>query len=168
MGIEMGIAVLEQFGKTGGTVLPSIKISIAPEPWLAVRLSAGGLGPGSSVQAPVGTAAVEQEIGALEVLAVPLRRRWGNAFATLGGGAYHLHLVGTGMDPYTGKLDHAWSAMAVAGLGLRVDLTRRVAAVAETQGVLLLPPPEIRFADTLLGRIGEPSLLAGAGLLASF
>jgi hypothetical protein len=168
VGIEMGITVLEHFGKSGGALLPSVKISVAPEPWLAVRLSAGGLGPGNSVEAPAGTAAVEQEIGALELVASPLRKRWGSVFLAAGGGVYHLHLVGTGVDPYVGRLDHAWAAMMVAGLGLRADVTRRVAAVAEVQGVALLPPPEIRFADTLLGRVGQPSLLAGAGILASF
>jgi hypothetical protein len=111
---------------------------------------------------------LEQEIGTLELMMVPLRRRWGSAFAAVGGGVYHLHLLGTGIDPYVGKSTSAWSAMALAGLGLRIDITRRIAAVVEPQVVFLFPPPEVRFGDTLLGRMGQPSLLASAGVIASF
>jgi hypothetical protein len=168
VGLEMGVAFLEHFGRTGGAILPSVKISLAPQRWFAARLSVAGLGPGNSVEAAAGTAALQQEIGTLELLLVPLRQRWGSAFVAAGGGVYHLHLLGTGVDPYVGKSASAWSAMALAGLGLRIDITRHVAAVAEAQGVLLLPPSEIRFGDTLLGPLGQPSLLASAGVIASF
>jgi len=164
----MGLSFLEHFGKTGGALLPSVKLSLAPQRWLAARLSVAGLGPGNSVAAPAGTAALQQEMGTLELLLVPLRRRWGSAFVAAGAGVYHLHLLGTGIDPYVGKSASAWSAMALAGLGLRVELTRHLAAVGEAQGVLLLPPAEVRFGDTLLGRVGQPSLLASAGVIASF
>jgi hypothetical protein len=168
VGLEMGIAFLEHFGRTGGALLPSVKISVTPQRWLAARVSVAGLGPGNSVEASAGKAALQQEIGTLELVLIPLRRRWGSAFATAGGGVYHLHLLGTGIDPYVGKSASAWSAIALTGLGLRIDITRRVAAVAESQVVFLFPPPEVRFGDTQLGRMGQPSLLASAGVIASF
>jgi len=168
VGLEMGLAFLEHFGRTGGALLPSVKISLAPQRWFAARLSVAGLGPGNSIEADAGTAALQQELGTLELLLVPLRRRWGSAFVAAGGGVYHLHLLGSGNEPYVGRSASSWSAVGLAGLGLRIDFTRHLAAVSEAQTLFLFPPPEVRFADALLGRVGQPSLLASAGFIASF
>ena len=164
----MGLAFLEHFGKTGGALLPSVK-SRSPRKNGSPRVSRlPGLDQELSRcrcrnrRAPARARHARGCVGAIaSTMGKRVRQREAEASTTCT--SWEAETI-----PTLDRSASSWSAVGLAGLGLRVDFTRHLAAVGEAQALFLFPPPEVRFADVLLGRVGQPSLLASAGVIASF
>jgi hypothetical protein len=161
--VEAGVALQSTLSKLGNLYGPSIALGYSPSERLGFHL--GFQGPLSGAHASQDGASLtlrnEQFFAELGYRLLS-RAAWSvEASGALGG--HHLDVQGTALPPYVGRSDSAWTALAAAGLGLELGLTRGAAIVIAGRAVFLAPRPVARVADTELP-YGRPALQAGVGL----
>ena len=168
-GLEAAIGWLESAGAVGPVWQPIVRASYGGGHGWAVRVSFGGLGSNASLNAgDIGSASIEQQLGALEIARGFRAGRRIQLLATLGAGGYRARIAGTGAaPPYVGRDSDEWSLLTVGGGGLIVTLVPHVALVAEVQALLTWPHTVVRLGGTEAGSTGWPSLLLSAGVLAT-
>lgn len=167
-GVEVGIGVVQHFHALGASVMPVVKLSLAGQLGVGVRLSAGGLGTASTAGATFGVARVQQQFGAADLFFAFPRQRTFQWIVSGGAGALHVRIEGDGFYPYEGRTTQTWSALANAGWGGAVTLAPRLTFVTELEGLLAFSPTRVLVGDTEVGRMGAPALLFSAGIVGVF
>jgi hypothetical protein len=129
-------------------------------PTFQLRLTGAGFGSNPSVQAPTGSATVEQDLVQFDAAAVLGEGRSVRPLAALGIGAYHAGVTGSGASPYEGRTDSA-VALALAGtVGSEVEVAKDIEVSFELQAVVTEPGVVLRFVDVSAARMGRPLFLA--------
>jgi hypothetical protein len=170
VGVGAGVGWLDSVGAVTAAWQPVVRASYGGAGGWAVRITAGGLGTDAAVQAPAGSASIRQELAALEIVRGFRAGRRIQLVASLGGGAYHARVTGTGTGAqnHTDHVTATWSALALAGGGVVVPIVAHVAFTADAQLGVTWPDNLIRIVGVEAGRTGRPALLASAGVLATF
>jgi hypothetical protein len=170
VGVEAGLAWLDSVGAVSAVWQPVVRASYGGAGGWAVRITAGGLGTDATVQAPAGSAVIRQEIGALEIVRGFRAGRHVQLVASIGAGAYHARVTGTGTgaDGHTDHVTSTWSALALAGGGVVIPIAAHVSFTVDAQIGVTWPDNLIRIVGVEAGRTGRPALLASAGALATF
>jgi hypothetical protein len=170
VGVEAGIGWLDSIGAVSAAWQAMVRASYGGVRGWAVRVTGGGLGRDASVQAAEGSALIRQEIVALEILRGFRPGRRIQLVATVGAGAYHARVTGSGSGAQS-HVDHVtstWSALVLAGGGVVVPIVAHLSFAVDAQIGMTWPDNLIRIAGVEAGRTGRPALLASAGVLATF
>jgi hypothetical protein len=159
--IAVGGAGIGGPGGLPSGLAPAFALSWRASSTWAAQLFA--LGPAlGTVDMPVGSAKVDQELVALRSRFDIVRSRFA-PFLTVGLGAYHLGARGTASAPYVASSGQAWAAIALAGAGARVSLSRPVALVGELDAVVAAPRPVLQFAGQEGIYAGRPTVMGHLG-----
>jgi hypothetical protein len=160
--------LLDSVGTVGPVWQPIVRVSYGGAGGWAGRISVGGLGTEAELRAPAGSAQIRQTFGVVEILRGFRAGKRVQPVAAIGAGVYRARVAGVGAANYQGVVQESWSALAVAGVGAVVPLVARVALTADAQIALAFPDTVVRLDYAEAGRIGRPSLLLSAGVLATF
>ncbi len=162
--LGLGAAVPFAGPSLGAAVAPAVHLSVRPSRAWSIGLLAAGPAYGGRVTGVEGTADVRQELAILEVsyegtLVGPVR-----GFVVAGAGAYHLDATGTASAAFTSGRADTWSALAWAGLGVRVALAGPTAVVLDAREVVAAPRPVVAFASDRVANAMSPGTLLGLSL----
>jgi hypothetical protein len=166
--IAIGAAAL--FGPAGMKPAfgPALRVSVGAPYGFAGRLSIVGPGFAGELRGPSGTAQVRQELALAEWVYAPLRR-WLSPIASVGVGAYHLHVQGQSTDAaYDGARRSAWAFLADVGIGVAARMGTGAAVTIDVHGFVTQPAERVAIGETSIATLGRPSLMASIGLLAGF
>ena len=144
-----------------------VRASYFVGPRLCIRLSATGLGSDTTLLAPNGEAQVREDAIVLEAARLLSSRRI-RALVSLGGGAYHLGVRGSGVAPYRGASTDAWAAAIDGGAGARAQLFGPFALALELHALVTYPYRMVRIADVDAGRTGRPSMLGSLTIVGTW
>jgi hypothetical protein len=155
---------------TGGPELAGLGHTVAPTLtggwWLARRWRIGGIlsGPAVSfVDAPEGSAWVDQELLAAELqFAVHEAEAW-MISAAVAGGAYRMGTNGDATPPYVTTSDAKVRAFAMVGAGGRLALQQNLWLVVRFDSVLVTQPLVLRMARDPKAHTALPLLLGSLG-----
>jgi hypothetical protein len=167
-GVAAAVGLLDSVGTVGPVWQPIVRVSYGGAGGWAGRISVGGLGTEAELRAPAGSAQIRQTFGVVEILRGFRAGKRVQPVAAIGAGVYRARVAGVGAANYQGVVQESWSALAVAGVGAVVPLVARVALTADAQIALAFPDTVVRLDYAEAGRIGRPSLLLSAGVLATF
>lgn len=166
--LGVGVGLLQSFDRVSSSLLPRVHVDVALASALAARLSVAGVGTTPQVDAPAGSARLQQAVAVLELVwCVRLGSR-GCLEGFAGGGVFHTRAVGEAASPYLAQQRDRWSGAVSGGLGISWLLPWRLSLTARTQALVLWPQPFIRIAGVDAGRVGRPSLLTGVDLAFAF
>ncbi|HKQ69005.1 MAG TPA: hypothetical protein VJT73_06690 [Polyangiaceae bacterium] len=126
------------------------------------RLAFVGVGPGTRLSAPSGSAAMKQAFGLFELTA---GRTWGavRPYAAVGVGAHHLDVQGSAAIGYLGYDESLWSGLGSVGGGVSLRHDRFFASL-EAAAFFVVPSPVIRMGDGESARLGRPSVASSLTL----
>jgi hypothetical protein len=169
-GVGVGVGLLDGFiGGAPAVWAPVLLISYGWDTGLALALDVHGLGPTAVLNAPVGTARVEEQFGTLDVVKTWWPRWPVVPFARAGVGAQHVHVGGEASSPsFEGTTVDYWSPLTSAGLGAALPVYSTLSLVVQASAVIAWPPTEVRIAEVDAGRFGGPSLLLDAHVFGVF
>ncbi len=168
LGVEAAVGVLDNAGAVSPVWQPIVRASYGSTGGWAGRITVAGLGSDAELRAPEGSAQIRQMFGVVELLRGFRAGTRVQPILSVGGGVYRARVTGVGAPNYDGSQSNTWSALAVAGAGVVVPVVSRVAVVADAQVGITWPDNLIRLNFVDAGRLGRPSLLASAGVLATF
>jgi len=160
-GVEAGAQVLGSLGGVGAAVLPVARGRVVLSDRFAARLTISGLGTRPHVDAPEGTATVNQALGLLEAIAELAPQSWLRPSVSVGAGTYHISAEGSAAWPYDAFDPGRWTFAADVGAGITLALTSSFALSLESHATLVTPRPVIRFVEVETAEIKNP-LLSGA------
>ena len=155
----MGVAVWTSVAGPPAAVAPVARVALRLSDWLWARGSVAGLGSRPRVDTADGSATLSQSVALAELAAVFRSDKRIRLTASLGAGALHLAVVGTGTAPYEGREPQQWSAAFDAGLGAACAIGSRAALVTELHALIASPHPVVRFVDARAATIGYPSVI---------
>lgn len=156
---EAGAQVLGVSG-IGSAVMPIGRVRFTLNQRLGARLSLAGLGTRPRVESARGSAAVNQGLGLLELVADILPRGRLTPSISLGAGAYHIGIEGNATTPYVGQSGDRWVFATDAGAGLAFALSPSFGLALESHATLVTPYPVIRFLDERSVSVKNPLLSA--------
>jgi hypothetical protein len=165
--LALSVGRMTDFGDAPGSWAPELAASWGRPDGVGVRLTASGLGPGADVSSDMGSAHIGRSIVTLGAVRSWRTDRTVRPTFALAAGVQHLAVHGTSPS----QLAHdpsAFSAGAMASLGIAVALGARVAAVAEADIMMFWPPAKVRIGDADVTTFDRPSLFTHLGLLATF
>jgi hypothetical protein len=160
-GAEAGAQVLAGFGGIGAAILPVARVRLALGEHVATRLTLTGLGTRPVVEAPEGTATVNQALALFELLGEIAPANWLRPTVSLGAGAYHIGVEGSANAPYAALHGAAYTFAADVGAGLALSITSAFAVALEGHALVLTPYPVISFLGVDTVETGRP-LVSGA------
>ena len=169
LGVEAGLGWLDSVGAVTAAWQPIVRASYGGARGWAGRITVGGLGTEGTLSAPTGTAQIRQELAALEIVRGFRAGARVQPVVSAGGGVFRARVEGTGVpEPSTGRTTSSWSALVTAGAGVVVPIVPHAALVADAHLIATWPYTAVRFGTVEASNIGWPSLLASAGVLATF
>ena len=170
LGVAAGVGWLDSVGAVTAAWQPLVRVSYGGARGWAGRVTVAGFGTAAQLRAAEGTAQIQQELGALEIVRGFRAGKWVQLVASLGAGVYHARIsgVGTGSQDYNNIVTSTWSALGIVGVGLILPVVSHLSVAADAQVGLTWPGNLIRIVGTQAGWTGRPALLLSAGLLATF
>ena len=170
LALGVGVGRINDFGDVPSTWAPQVAISYGRPAGIGVRLFASGLGTGGSVSTEnVGTGRFERTIVSLGLVRSFRSDRIVQPLIGLAGGVHYLSAHGVSAASGVPLYDRsAFSALAMASLGVGFALIPRLALVAEADVLMTWPSVAIRADQTDVATLNRPSLFVHAGLLATF
>lgn len=165
--VSAAAVALTSYGSISNGYGAGLGLWYRPTERIGVGLSLVGPLLGARFRASTGRASLRQELGQLQ-LSLPISSPGRFEFGpVIGAGIYHLQAQGEVEPPLNGRTSTVWSFAASGGLEARCKLTRALALGGSVQGVLLTPRPVVAV-DTEREELGQPLLLASAGLGVAF
>jgi len=162
--VDMGIGMWNSVEGPPPAVAPVGRIGLRLSEWAWARVSVAGLGSRPRVDTPYGSATLSQAMALFECAAVFRRGKRIRPTVSLGAGALHVAVAGTGAAPYEGREPGRWSAAFDGGVGVAFAVGSRTALVTELHALVASPHPVVRFADTRAATIGYPSVIVSLAL----
>ena len=156
--LEGGLGVLGSFQGLGPALLPLLRVRRSLGRAMSVRVTGAWLGTQPQVDAPTGTASVEQGVVLLECVAQFWRGAPVRPLFSLGAGTYYVGVNGSGVSPYPGVRSSEFAFALDAGSGVSTRIASQVDLVFELHALVAAPGLSVRFLDVDEARIGRPSL----------
>jgi hypothetical protein len=157
--LEGGAAAIGGFSGAGLSAAPVLRLRLAANRALQLRLTAAGMGSSPAVQTDRGRASIEQGLFLVDATAVLGQSRWIRPLVTLGAGVYYVGVSGTGNPPYQGLSGNALALAMDAGIGVSTSVTQSVDLTLEAHVVVAEPGMAVRFIDEDIARVGQPTIL---------
>jgi hypothetical protein len=155
--LSLGVAALRSLQGLGTMVLPLFRAGYGLGGWSSVRLSLGGFGTRSRVDATGGSATVAEDLAMAEWVIAP-GRGWLRPTLGLGVGVHDVRATGEAAAPYTTRSTGRLLLAGALSAGVGVALGERLSLVAEAWAFVLAPEPQVRIAGLDAGRTGRPGL----------
>jgi hypothetical protein len=170
IGLEAGVAVMQDVGGSPATVAPRIAVTVGRPSALGVRLTASGFGPTADVTASEGSAQVDRLVVALQLVHFFRAQRRVQPFVALGGGWQELRVHGVSNAPDLGQAHDQQSSafLALAGGGVALSFASGLYALLEVAGTLYRPDVIVQIGPSDAAHFGGEGVLAHGGLLARF
>jgi hypothetical protein len=162
--IEAGLGVLGSFDGVGAAVVPIARARYEISETFQLRVTGAWLGTQPRVEAPGGTATVDQGIALAECVAQVWRGHLLRTAISLGVGAYYAGVTGDGDQPFSSERNSEVTFAVDGGVGIVAPLGSHFEAVLEAHALVTAPGIAIRFLDADVARIGRPSVLGTLSL----
>jgi hypothetical protein len=162
--VDLGIGMWNSVEGPPPAVAPVGRIGLRLSELAWVRVSVAGLGSRPRVDTSYGSAALSQSMALLECAAVFRRGKRVRPTLSLGAGALHVAVAGTGAAPYEGRERQQWSAAFDGGVGVAFAVGAAAALVTELHALVASPHPVVRFVDTRAATVGYPSVILSLAL----
>lgn len=157
--LEGGVGGLAGFAGVGLSVVPVLRIRLAPTRQFQLRLTGAGLGSNPTVHTGRGSAEVQQDEVVAEAAAVLGQSRWFRPIVVVGAGAFYLGVTGTGVAPYQSQTGHALALAIDGAAGIASSVAPTIDLSLEVHVILTEPGIAVRLVDDDAAHIGRPSLL---------
>jgi hypothetical protein len=160
--ITVGLGVAAAFASpdVGLAVAPALRVAWRAGRLWVLRVAAVGPAVGGRVQRSEGDATIRQEMGLLDLSFDPQTAGRIQGYAALGAGAYHIDERGNAAAPFAGVHDEAWAALASAGGGIRLRLSRVSSIELESRLLFAMPRPVVFFGSERVAAAMHPGALA--------
>jgi len=165
--VALSVGRATEFGDAPAFWAPQLAASWGRPDAVGVRLTATGFGPGADVSSDMGTVHVERAIATLGLVRSLRSERTLQPVFGIAAGVQRLAVHGTS-PPELARDSSAFSALAMASVGLAVALGPRVAAVGEADATVAWPASKVRIAGTDVAIFDGPALFTHLGLRAMF
>ncbi len=164
--IEMGGCVLGSLEGLTPSLVPIARLQRSFGDHFLGRVTLAGLGTPSRLDTPSGTADVSLQFGLVEGAWRWRAGTWLQPVLSIGAGALRVSATGQTAFPYHGISRARWSAVADAGMGVRVPIRGRFELAVEAHVQAARPYPVIRFLDAEVAGAGRPTLISSLTLIA--
>jgi len=162
--IEGGLGFLGSFDGVGVAVLPVARARYEIDQRFQLRLTGAWLGTQPRIEAPGGTATVDQGIALAECVAQIWRGHVLRPSLSLGAGVYYAGVTGNGDQPFSSERNSEVTFALDGGVGVAAPIGSHFEAVLEAHALVTAPGIAIRFLDADVARIGRPSVLGTISL----
>jgi hypothetical protein len=156
-----------EFGDAPAFWAPQLAASWGRPDAVGARLTASGYGPGADVSSDMGSVHVERAIATFGLVRSLRSDRTLQPVFGIAAGVQRLAVHGTS-PPELARDSSAFSALAMASVGLAVALGPRVAAVVEADATVAWPASKVRIAGADVAIFDGPALFTHLGLRATF
>jgi hypothetical protein len=167
LAVALSFGRTTDFGDAPAFWAPQIAASYGRPQSIGVRLTASGFGPGADVSSSMGSAHIGRANVTLGLVRPFRADRTVRPMLGVAAGVQHLSVHGTSPQ----QLAHdagAFSALAMASVGIALALGPRVAAVADADVAIAWPATKVRIGNADVATFDRPSLFTQLGLLAVF
>jgi hypothetical protein len=170
VGLEAGVAVMQDVGGSPATVAPRIALTLGRPSAIGVRLGASGFGPTAEVTASEGSAQIDRIVVALELVHFFRAQRRVQPFVSVGGGWQEIRVHGVSDAPDLGHPHDGQSSsfLALAGGGVALSFASGLFVLLEVAGTLYRPDVVVQIGPTDAAHFGGEGLIMDGGLLARF
>lgn len=165
--VALSVGRMTDFGDAPAFWAPQLAASWSRHDGLGVRVTASGFGPGADVSSASGSVHIERAIGTLGLVRSLRSDRTVQPTFGIAAGVQRLAVHGTS-PPQLAHDSSAFSALAMASVGIAVAFGARVAAFAEADMTMVWPASKVRIADADAAIFDGPSLFTHLGLRATF
>jgi hypothetical protein len=165
--VSAALAALTSYRDISNGYGAALALRYRPNERFGIGLSLVGPLLGARFRASTGSAHLRQELGQLQAGLQVLSPGRFELGPMIGAGVYHLQAQGEVVSPLNGRTSAVWSFVGSGGIEARLKLTRALVLGGSVQGLLLTPRPAVAV-DTEVEELGQPLLLATAGLGVAF
>ena len=165
--VALSVGRLTDFGDAPAFWAPQLAASWGRPDGIGVRVTASGFGPGADVSSDAGSVHVGRSIVTLGLVRSLRSDRSVQPTFGIAAGVQRLAVHGTS-PPQLAHDSNAFSAVAMASVGIAVAFSPRVAAVVEADTTMVWPASKVRIAGADVAVFDGPSLFTPLGLLATF
>ena len=166
LGLEAGVSMFDSVRGLGPAALPVIRIRLAFDGPEFLRVTFAGLGTRPRIETTMGSVAIGQALGLVEIGAAWRPGARLRPIVTLGAGALYLESDGSGIWPYQGVRDAQWAAVTDLGIGALLGMGGQLALALELHALVAFPRPVVRFVEAEVATLGRPTLVAALTLVA--
>jgi hypothetical protein len=165
--VALSVGRMTDFGDAPAFWAPQLAASWGRPDGVGVRATAIGFGPGADVSSDMGSVHMGRTIVTLGLVRSLRSDRTVQPIFGVAAGGQHLTVHGTS-PPQLARDSTAFSAVAMASVGIAVAFGPRVAAFAEADTTMVWPASKVRIAGADVAIFNGPSLFTHLGLLARF
>jgi len=165
--VTISVGRMTDFGDAPASWAPQLAASWGRPAGIGARLTVSDFGPGVDVSSDMGSLHIARAIATLGLVRTFRSDRTLQPTLGLGAGFQHLDVHGTSPPPRA-RDESAFSALAMATVGIAVAFGPRVAAVAEVDTTFVWPASKVRIGTADVAIFDGPSLFAHLGLRATF
>ena len=158
---------MTDFGDAPAFWAPQLAASWGRHDGIGVRVTASGFGPGADVSSDMGSVHIGRTIVTLGLVRSLRSDRTVQPTFGIAAGVQRLAVHGTS-PPQLAHDPSAFSALAMASVGIAVAFGPRVAAVAEADATIVWPASKVRIAGADVAIFDGLSLFTHLGLRATF
>ncbi|MEO8213126.1 MAG: hypothetical protein ABI560_08035 [Myxococcales bacterium] len=135
---------------------------------MSVHAEVRGLGSSVTVPGSYGSAAVQRTSTTAGIGWVFWSAERVRSMLLVGLGLEHLSASGTAPDTARLRTESSWTTLVTAGVGLSARLNSVLAFGLQVDGVLTVPPINLRIGDTETKQLSQPGLMLTAAVQARF
>lgn len=182
VGVGVGAGMIDGFRNVGPVWVPMLVASVGWESGVSLQLDFHGLGPAATINAPGGSARVEERFATIGAMKTWWPRWAVVPFACAGIGVHQVHVSGIASSPasstggsYKPENIDDWSLFTSAGIGAAVPVHGTLSVVFQSRAAAAWPATAVRIAQADaghaqvdVGHVGGPSLLVDANVLGVF
>jgi len=165
--VALSVGRMTDFGDAPGLWAPQLAASWGGYDGIGVRVTASGFGPGADVSSDMGGVHIRRTIVTLGLVRSLRSDRTVQPTFGIAAGVNRLAVHGT-WPPERAHDPSAFSALAMASVGIAVALGPRVAAIAEADATIVWPASKVRIGAADVAIFDGLTLFTHVGLRATF
>jgi hypothetical protein len=165
--VALSVGRMTDFGDAPAFWAPQLAASWGRHDGIGVRVTASGFGPGADVSSDMGSVHIGRTIVTLGLVRSLRSDRTVQPTFGIAAGVQRLAVHGTS-PPQLAHDPNAFSALAMASVGIAVAFGPRVAAIAEADTTIVWPASKVRIGGADVAIFDGLSLFTHLGLLATF
>jgi hypothetical protein len=165
--LALSVGRMTDFGDAPAFWAPQLAASWGRPDGIGARATASGFGPGADVSSAGGSAHLARSIATLGLVRALRTDRTVQPTFGIGAGVQHVAVHGTS-PPSLAHDANAFSALAMASIGIAVAFGPRVAAVVEADATIVWPASKVRVGGADVATFDGLALFTHLGLQATF
>jgi hypothetical protein len=168
LSLALGVAMLQDTAISSAEWMGTLQAMVKWSRGMALHAEVRGLGPSVNVPGSYGSAAVQRTAATAGVGWVFWSAERVRSMVLVGVGLEHLSASGVAADAARLRTERSWTALVTAGVGLSARLNSVLAFGLQLDGVLTVPPINLRIGDTETKQLSQPGLMMTAAVQARF